>query len=68
MGPMRLCARKSHHPFSQRDFRIQRMLSQDEMLHKALANDPNVDFDGGVLEISVDGESVRQGVTAGCAT
>jgi hypothetical protein len=31
------------------------MLSQDEMLHKASDNDPNLGFDGGVLEISVDG-------------
>jgi hypothetical protein len=48
---MRLCARKSRHSFSQRDFRIQRMLSQDEMLHKASDNDPNRGFDGGVSEI-----------------
>jgi hypothetical protein len=31
------------------------MLSQDEMLHKASDNDPNLGFDGGVLAISVDG-------------
>jgi hypothetical protein len=31
------------------------MLSQDEMLHKASDNDPNLGFNGGVLEISLDG-------------
>jgi hypothetical protein len=36
-------------------FRIQRMLSQDEMLHKASDDDSNLGFDRGVLEISVDG-------------
>src|SRR5436853_3917086 len=41
---MRPCARRSRHSFSRRNFRIQRMLSQDEMLHKASDNDPNLGF------------------------
>src|SRR5260370_41652054 len=35
LGPMRLCARRSRHSFSQRHFRIQRMLSQDEVRHNS---------------------------------
>src|SRR5947207_4621875 len=35
---MSLCVRRSRHSFSRHDFRIQRMLSQDELLHKASDN------------------------------